>query len=265
MSVLPIQQKRVELLFIALSPGAYYIKIRRLFVVGDYEFVSNTILLAKSASKHGWHGCCSCYAVNNNRNETSMMKPNNCQNATMRSGAARLTAIFDMDGTLIETDAANNAAYMIAARQVGGIRIAGFYGRITAGVFTQSIEGGRKTDVDVIVEAKVAAYCKQLWMARLGAAARDFECVLLNRECFNKVVLLTDSTERRTMETLKYFGMAGYFDEIVCNAGHGDKYMNYFNAYDTDPAASVVWENEEGKIQSALAAGVKVENTRKVG
>ena len=193
------------------------------------------------------------------------MKLNNCQNVTMRSGGARLTAIFDMDGTLIETDAANNAAYMVAAREVGVMRIAGFYGRITAGIIAQCIKGGRKTDVDVIVEAKVASYCKQLWMARLGAAAKDLECVLLNRWCFNKVVLLTDSVERRVMETLNHFGMVGCFDEIVCNAGHGDKYRNYFNAYDTDPAASVVWENEEGKIQSAIAAGVKVENTRKVG
>lgn len=198
-------------------------------------------------------------------NETNAMKSNNYHNAKLRSAKARLTAIFDMDGTLIETDAANNAAYMVAVRQTGAIGVAGFYGRITAGVIAQCVEGVRKTDVDEIVKVKVASYCKQLWLARLGAAAKDLECVLLNRECFSKVVLLTDSTERRAMETLNHFGMVGCFDEIVCNAGNGDKYMNYFNEFDTDPAASVVWENEEGKIQSAIAAGVKVENTRKVG
>jgi len=193
------------------------------------------------------------------------MKQNAYHNSTKRFGSVRLTAIFDMDGTLIETDEANNAAYMVAAREAGIMGISGFYGRITADVIAQCISGGRRTDVEAVVEAKVAAYCKQLWMARLGVAAKDLECVLLNRECFSKVVLLTDSTERRAIETLKHFGMTGYFDEIVCNSGRGDKYVNYFSDYDTDPAASVVWENEEGKIQSAIAAGVKVENTRKVG
>ena len=187
------------------------------------------------------------------------------QNTVKQSGNAGLTAIFDMDGTLIETDAANNAAYLFAAREAGVVDIAGFYGRITSGVIARCIEGGCRADVDAIVEAKVAAYCKQLWMARLGEAAADLECVLLNRNCFTKVVLLTDSSERRAMETLKHFGMIGCFDEIVCNGGHGDKYANYFRDFDTDPAASVVWENEDGKIQSAIAAGVKAENARKVG
>ena len=55
------------------------------------------------------------------------------------------------------------------------------------------------------------------------------------------------------------------FDEIVCNGGVGDKFANYFDSFDTDPAACVVWENEEGRIKSAIAAGVKMENIRKVG
>ena len=113
------------------------------------------------------------------------------------------------------------------------------------------------------MEGKVAAYCHELWRTRLGPAAYDLRCVMVERSTFDKVVLLTDSSERRAMETLNYHCLAGCFDEIVCNGGKGDKYANYFRELDSDPAACVVWENEEGQIKSAIAAGVKMENIRK--
>ncbi len=91
-----------------------------------------------------------------------------------------------------------------------------------------------------------------------------FRCVLVHRSAFDKVVLLTDSSEQRAQETLARFDLARHFDEIVCNGGRGDKFANYFGAFDSDPAACAVWENEEGQIKSAIAAGVKMKNIRKV-
>jgi FMN phosphatase YigB (HAD superfamily) len=85
-----------------------------------------------------------------------------------------------------------------------------------------------------------------------------------NRNAFSKVVLLTDSAESRAYETLRFWSLDGSFDEIVCNGGHGDKYTNYFKAFDSDPAACVVWENENRQIHAAIAAGVKNEDIRKV-
>ena len=180
-------------------------------------------------------------------------------------GTRNAVAVFDLDGTLVETDAANSAAYRVALNRVGAGEVSGFYGRITAGVVRNVLVGASEAEIDQILRSKVEAYCHQLWRTRLGDAADALGCVLVNREDFNKVVLLTDSAERRAMETLRYHGLARCFDEIVCNAGVGDKYANYFKSFDTDPAACVVWENEEGKIKSAIAAGVKMENIRKVG
>ena len=176
-----------------------------------------------------------------------------------------MVAVFDLDGTLVETDAANSAAYRAALRECGCGMVSGLYGRITAGAIWAAIAGISDLEMNEIVRAKVEAYCHELWRTRLGPAADALNCVLINREAFNKVVLLTDGAERRAMETLRYHGLAGCFDEIVCNAGVGDKYVNYFKSFDTDPAACVVWENEEGKIKSVIAAGVRMENIRKVG
>ena len=177
----------------------------------------------------------------------------------------RKIAIFDMDGTLADTDAANSAAYSVALARVGVRNMFGLVGRVTADVVRAAMEDGTSVVLDDIVKMKVEAYCGELWRACLGPASEAFRCVLVSRSMFDKVVLLSDGSERRVMETLNHFGWKNLFDEIVCNGGRGDKYANYFGDFDSDPAACVVWENEEGQILSAIAAGVKMENIRKVG
>ena len=174
-------------------------------------------------------------------------------------------AIFDLDGTLADTDAANSAAYRAALERTGYRNMVGLVGRVTADVVRAAMGGDAADSIDDIVGAKVKAYCRELWRASLGPASDAFRCVLVNRSMFDKVVILSDGNERRVMETLNHFGWKNLFDEIVCNGGKGGKYANYFRDFDTDPAACVVWENEDGQIKSAIAAGVKMENIRKVG
>ena len=177
----------------------------------------------------------------------------------------RKIAIFDLDGTLAETDAVNSAAYRAALERAGYRNMFGLVGRVTADVVRAAMGDAAAILSDGIVKAKVEAYCRELWRASLGPASEAFRCVLVNRNLFDKVVLLSDGSERRVIETLNHFGWKSLFDEIVCNGGKGEKYANYFRDFDSDPAACVVWENEEGQIMSAIAAGVKMENIRKVG
>jgi FMN phosphatase YigB (HAD superfamily) len=172
-------------------------------------------------------------------------------------------ALFDLDGTIIDTDAANIAAYLLSLQKSGIVKEPRGRGRITAG--TIRALAGAFASVDDIVRMKDEMYCHQLWRTKLGPAAGAFRHVLLNRNRFRKVVLLTNSKERRAKETLRHYGWEHLFDEIYCNGGRGNKYANYFMAFDSDPAMSVVWENEERQVMSAIAAGVRVENIRKVG
>lgn len=172
-------------------------------------------------------------------------------------------AIFDLDGTIINTDEANSAAYEYALAGLGLNGIHGMYGRITSDIIREvGLDAG---GIDAVLKAKIDIYCRELWRSYLGPAAAALQCVLLNRTMVDKVVLLTQSVERRAIETLRYYDLEHCFDEIVCNGNQGNKYVNYFKAFDSDPAACVVWENEEGQIKSAIAAGVKMENIRKVG
>jgi beta-phosphoglucomutase-like phosphatase (HAD superfamily) len=172
-------------------------------------------------------------------------------------------AIFDLDGTLVDTDAANAAAYDVALRRLGFAGIAGMYGRVSSNIVRKAAKLC-DDEMDAVIRAKVDVYRRVLGLTRLGPAADALRFVLDNRNAFSKVVLLTDSTERRAYETLQHWSLNGCFDEIVCNGGRGDKYANYFSSFDSDPAASVVWENENRQIYAAIAAGVRKNNIRKV-
>lgn len=175
--------------------------------------------------------------------------------------------MFDLDGTLVETDAANSAAYRMALRACGKGEFANVRGRMTFRVVRALLGEVAASEMNEIVRTKVAAYGRELWRTRRGPAAFALRHVLRDRAAFGKVVLLTDSTERRARETLRFHGIDACFDEIVCNAGAGDKYVNYFKNHETDPAACVVWENEWAMVRSAIAVGICPENIniRKAG
>ena len=173
--------------------------------------------------------------------------------------------IFDLDGTVVETDAAVRASYEAAFVRAGSFEDFDFAGRVTMGVIRATKSWITDLEAAVLSHLKDEEYAKQLWRSGLGPAAFDLMKIVNGGIPFKKLVLLTDSKERRAMETLRFHGLLGFFDEIVCNGGQGDKYQNYFKGHDSDPAACVVWENESGKIKSAIAAGVKAGNARKVG
>ena len=173
-------------------------------------------------------------------------------------------AIVDLDGTLVDTDAANAAAYDAALRRFGFGGLAGMSGRVSSNIVRKAAKL-RDDEMNAVIRAKVSGYCRQLGRTCLGPVVGALRYVRDNRNAFSKVVLLTDSAERRAYETLRFWSLDGCFNEIVCNGGHGDKYANYFSSFDSDPAACVVWENEDGQIKSAIAAGVRNENIRKVG
>ena len=178
--------------------------------------------------------------------------------------AARPVVLFDLDGTLVETDAANTAAYGAALAAWGQVLRVPAGVRVTGGMVRAVLPSLTAEDLRVLSSAKAAAYARGLDLTRLGPACGDLRRVLRNRDRFARIVLLTESNARRAWETLRHHGLAGCFDEVVCNGGHGDKYANYFATHAVDPADCFAWENESGKVQSAQGAGIDIEHIRKV-
>lgn len=183
----------------------------------------------------------------------------------MKNSKGNLVALFDLDGTLVETDAVNSAAYRRVLAREGIKNVDRLAGRISMRSILTSLGGISKADARALSRAKSEEYVRLLWNSDLGPAAEALRMVLASREQFSKVVLLTDGQEQRAFETLRYHGLDQCFDEIVCNAGDGDKYLNYFRSHDANPAVTIVWENDNKEIQSAITAGVKTDNIKKVG
>ena len=100
----------------------------------------------------------------------------------------RKIAIFDMDGTLADTDAANSAAYRAALARAGVKNMFGLVGRVTADVVRAAMGEGASVALDDIVRMKVDAYCGELWRASLGPVSNAFRCVLLNRSIADYLV-----------------------------------------------------------------------------
>ena len=67
----------------------------------------------------------------------------------------RKIAIFDLDGTLAETDAANSAAYCEALERAGYRNMVGLIGRVTEDVVCAVIGDGASIAIDDIVRVKV--------------------------------------------------------------------------------------------------------------
>ena len=173
-------------------------------------------------------------------------------------------ALFDMDGTLVETDAANTAAYRTTLSKFGISLPCKLVDRITGADVCRYTPNLSTVDLAAIACAKKTAYASALSLTRLGPATAALRECLQRRDLFARVVLLTESKACRAHETLHHHGLLECFDEIVCNGGRGDKYANFFTTHAVDPADCVVWENEDSKIKSAITAGVKIENIRKV-
>ena len=184
----------------------------------------------------------------------------------MKNTTGKLVALFDLDGTLVNTDSINTRAYLRAMDRTGVALPIDMRGsRLTLKKVRRSMAKCTDEQAERISKAKAEEYVKLLWESELGPAAEALRMVLACREKFGKVVLLSDGKPARVLQTLRHHGLDRCFDEIVCNGGEGDKYMNYFRSHNTNPAMTIVWENDPTAIASAISSGVKSTNIKKVG
>lgn len=178
-------------------------------------------------------------------------------------GNSKDVAVFDLDNTLVRTDAANTAAYRFALMRMG-CDVGSYAGRITSSVVRMLFPDMTDSELADVIRLKEAAYGRFLSLTREGAALGTLRAICGKRRAFAKVVLLTDARERRALETLRHHGLDSCFDEIVCNGGMGDKCANYFSAHDADPRRCHVWDDDAANVASAFASGVPIHNIRKV-
>lgn len=71
----------------------------------------------------------------------------------------------------------------------------------------------------------------------------------------NKIILLTNASESRTILLLKYYQIDKYFAHIFCNQS-GNKFVNCIKSLELNPNNMLVFEYETLQVQCALCASI---------
>lgn len=166
---------------------------------------------------------------------------------------------FDMDGTLIDTDACNTKAYKMAIASVLGESFAQLFdiSRIERKVLRERLSWISEKQLADIIALKEKFYTQFIDEIRIIPSTME----ILNRFGeTHKVVLVTNARRGRTMQTLRHLHLENSFDAIVtkddCNGT--DKFTTAISILGLNPNKVWVFENEEVQAMTAVSAGINI-------
>lgn len=173
--------------------------------------------------------------------------------------------LFDMDGTLVDTNLANFLSYKNAIQIVTGLETDLSYNpdqRFNRSVLKKSIPNLFEVEYDKIIQEKERVYNNFLPETKLIKRVVD---ILLKYSKTNKTILVTNCRKNRALMTLNYFGITDKFSEIFYrqlnkNENKVNKYQNAINCLNISTKNIIVFENEKLEIIDAIAAGIPIQN-----
>lgn len=165
--------------------------------------------------------------------------------------------LFDMDGTLIDTDRSNTEAYKKAVARVIGEHCVSLLTseRIDRDVLRRELPDITEVQLKQIIALKEEYYTTCLENARVISSTMS---ILDHFRLSHKVILVTNARMRRTMQTLCYLHLEQYFDAIITKDDdvYGNKYLTAMRMCGLDPQCVWVFENELQQVNAAVAAGI---------
>ena len=179
------------------------------------------------------------------------------------------TAIFDMDGTLFDTERIALDAWQTAFREQGAEvprqtleTVIGVDGKGTRAFLSRFVPAG--VGIDDLTKRTVAimnCYIEQHgFPVKMGAV----ELLAHFKAQGITIGLATSTSTDRAQSNLKRAGVAGYFqaviggDQVDRGKPHPDIYLKALDALRTEPADAIALEDSDYGIQSAFAAGLRV-------
>jgi beta-phosphoglucomutase len=170
--------------------------------------------------------------------------------------------LFDMDGTLIETDFANFLSYKNAIQSVTNKGEIGYNPkeRLNRTNLIAIFPNLTKTDYEEIVRKKEENYPKYLSHTKLNKSVAD---ILMKYHATNKTILVTNCRKDRALLTLNYHRLTDKFTNIIFrheseNNTRENKYKNVIITLKLSPQTLLVFENEKQEIEDAQLAGVSI-------
>lgn len=173
--------------------------------------------------------------------------------------------LFDMDGTLVDTDFANFLSYKNAIQSFVKLeKEIEFdpnerFNRASLNVIVPNL---KETDYEKIIQKKEENYKEHLSETKLNKPVVD---ILLKYSQTNKTVLVTNCREDRALMTLNYHNLKDKFSNIFFRNISEDgqrinKYKKAISSLSLLAQTVIVFENERPEIDDAILAGISIEN-----
>jgi beta-phosphoglucomutase-like phosphatase (HAD superfamily) len=167
--------------------------------------------------------------------------------------------IFDMDGTLVNSDIANFNAYSEALSPTINLAQRYIAGRITRASLSEL--GVSRNMQESVISQKREIYNKYLKdTIKMPLACKILEIVSKT----NMTILATQSEKQRAIDTLHYHNLLANFTHSVFREDlqeeQQNKYAHVVQKYNLNPQDVFVLEDNEIEIANALTAGIPQKN-----
>jgi beta-phosphoglucomutase-like phosphatase (HAD superfamily) len=174
--------------------------------------------------------------------------------------------MFDLDGTLVNTDMVNFNAYKEAILQIMGLDLELLHNkdeRFTREKLYSIIGDLSDLQYKNIIEMKNCVYQKYLPKSKVNG------CVLGVIERFantNKIILATSSHKDRARTVLRYHDLINIFDHMFYKEDYNknNKFLHIMNYLNVNPDIIIVFENDNDEIKKAISSGIPDKNIIKV-
>lgn len=166
--------------------------------------------------------------------------------------------VFDLDGTLVDSDNANLLSYEAAAMNVLSrqVQINVEPGvRITRETLSELIPGIRNEQLKAIVMQKESMYQKYLSKTIVNVQLLD----IIENSKNKKIILATNSRRLRADMLLDHHGLTDKFVKKFYRdaVNPRDKYIRFIPEIRKEGKSIVVFENDADAIESAIKCGIK--------
>ncbi len=167
--------------------------------------------------------------------------------------------LFDLDGTLLDTDMANNCAYEYALYKITGqsdyAALSGLR-RITR-KDVAVLDGVGTKQLEDIINMKQDDYEYQLRQGRTMPFITEdiLKRSYMNHKCF----LITSADKNRAEKLIQYYQLQRYFQDIIF-VNSDDKYKDISTKLSTDVTKIILFENDPKAIENAFHHGVLKEH-----
>ena len=175
-------------------------------------------------------------------------------------------ALFDLDGTLFDTEKANHIAYDTACRKVCSISLTEsfFHTKCMSRNYRDflPLAGIPDDKLKEVHDLKKSIYPDCISYIRKNEQL--FTIALGLKEGGTKLCLVTTASEKNTFDILDHFGCRDVFDLIITQETVPDlkpspaAYLYAMNYYSADPAKCIVFEDSDLGVEAAMNSGASV-------